>query len=123
MKQLLPSGLPLSTSRHPGPCREGNMKMNTPSKNQRSVLQRFVEACEPDERIIAAFLGGSFAGGKADEYSDLDIYLITTDEAYEDFFAQRQAFMRKLGEPVFLEDFNDFGFDMVIFTFANGVEG
>src|SRR5437870_12790605 len=31
--------------------------------------------------------------------------------------------MRSLGEPVFLEDFNDFGFDMLIFTFDDGVEG
>src|SRR5439155_24841530 len=90
---------------------------------QQAVLRRFVEACEGDERVVAAFLGGSFAAGTADEYSDLDIYAITADEAYDDFFAQRQAFMRRLGEPVFLEDFNDFGFDMLIFTFADGVEG
>jgi predicted nucleotidyltransferase len=97
--------------------------MSTPSEQQQAVIQRFVTACESDERIAAAFLGGSFASGKADEYSDLDIYLITTDEAYDDFFTQRQAFMRSLGAPVFLEDFNEFGFDMVLFTFTDGVEG
>lgn len=97
--------------------------MSRPSEQQQAVIQRFVRACESDERIVAAFLGGSFASGKADEYSDLDIYLITTDEAYDDFFAQRQAFMGSLGQTVFLEDFNEFGFDMIIFTFADGVEG
>ena len=97
--------------------------MNTPSEQQQTLLQRFVAACESDTRVVAAFLGGSFAAGRADEQSDLDIYLITADEAYDDFFARRQAFMRGLGEPVFLEDFNDFGFDMLIFTFADGVEG
>jgi predicted nucleotidyltransferase len=93
------------------------------SDEQQATLQRFQAACEHDGRIVAAFLGGSCARGKADEWSDLDIYLIAEDDGYEAFFAERQAFMRQLGEPVFMEDFNDFGFDMVLFTFANGVEG
>ena len=83
----------------------------------------FVEACEADERVAAAFLGGSFARGTADAYSDLDIYAITTDEGYDSFFADRQAFMRGLGRPVYLDDFNEFGFDMVLFTFEDEVEG
>ena len=93
------------------------------SNEQQATLQRFQVACEQDGRIVAAFLGGSFARGKVDEWSDLDIYLITTDDGYEEFFAERQAFVRQLGEPVLVEDFNDFGFDMVLFTFADGVEG
>lgn len=97
--------------------------MSTPSGKQQDVRQRFTSACEADPRIVAAFLGGSFASGKADAYSDLDIYLVTTDATYGDFFAQRREFMRGLGEPVFLEDFNEFGFDMLLFTFADGVEG
>ena len=57
----------------------------------------------------------------SDAYSDLDRYLITTDEAYEDFFARREAFMRLLGEPVFLEDFGIP--DIVFFIFPDGTEG
>ena len=87
------------------------------------VMNRFVAACQADERVVAAFLGGSYARGTTDEYSDLNFYLITTDEAYDDFFAGREAFLRLLGEPVFLEDFHDYGFDMVIFIFAGGTEG
>ena len=86
--------------------------MNVGSDEQQAVLQRFTEACSKDERVVAAFLGGSLVTEKADEWSDLDIYLITTDMAYDSFFAERQAFVRGLGKPVFLEDFNDFGFDM-----------
>jgi predicted nucleotidyltransferase len=90
---------------------------------QQALLQRFTAACEADDRVVAAFLGGSFATGTADAYSDLDIYLVTTDDAYDAFFSERQAFMQRLGQPVFLEDFNDFGFDMLLFTFADGAEG
>jgi len=91
------------------------------SEEQQAVLRRFVAACEQDERVVAAFLGGSLAAGSADEWSDLDIYLITPDEAYEDFLDSRKAFIRRLGEPVFLEDF-DLPY-MLFFVFADGTEG
>lgn len=94
-----------------------------PTAEQQAVLRHFIEACQADERVVAAFLGGSFARGAADAYSDLDIYAITTDEAYDDFFAERHAFMHRLGRPVYLDDFDEFGFDMVLFTFEDGVEG
>jgi predicted nucleotidyltransferase len=102
--------------------REGE-KMEVASAEQQALLQRFLEACQDNPRVVAAFLGGSFARGAADEYSDLDIYVVTADEAYDDFIAERTSFMQRLGRPVFLEDFNAFGFDMLIFTFDDGVEG
>ena len=64
---------------------------------------------------MGAFLGGSHAAGTADDYSDLDLYLIVDDQNYDTFFAERRAFLGRLGEPVFFEDFSDFGFDMVVF--------
>jgi predicted nucleotidyltransferase len=97
--------------------------MGIGTEQQRALVQRFVSACEKDKRIVAAFLGGSLAAGKADEWSDLDIYVVTTDEDYASFFDGRQAFMQGLGRAVYLEDFNGFGFDMMWFTFADGVEG
>jgi hypothetical protein len=72
---------------------------------------------------VAAFVGGSLATGTADEYSDIDVYLIVADEAYASFLAERVAFMRQLGEPVFLEHFDGFGFDMVLFIFEDGIKG
>ena len=97
--------------------------MRVESEQQQAIVELFVKACEKDKRVVAAFLGGSFAAGKADEWSDLDIYVVTTDEDYASFFDDRQAFMHGLGKAAYLEDFNGFGFDMVWFTFANGVEG
>jgi hypothetical protein len=90
---------------------------------QQATLARFTAACQRDERVIASFLGGSYATDTSDAYSDLDLYLITTDEAYAAFFAERKAFLKQLGEPVLQEDFNDFGFDMILFIFTTGVEG
>jgi len=89
--------------------------------NHQVVINRFVAACQADERVVAALLSGSYARGTADAYSDLDLGLITTDAAYEDFAAGYAAFIRQLGEPVFLENF-----DLpnnVFFIFPDGTEG
>lgn len=54
------------------------------------VISCFVEVCTADDRIIAALVGGSYARGDADEYSDIDLCLIATDEAWEEVL-QRHA--------------------------------
>ena len=38
-------------------------------QNHQAVIDRFVTACQADERVVAAFLGGSYARGAADAYS------------------------------------------------------
>ena len=76
---------------------------NLPTKHK-MIVDRFLAACQGDARIVAAFLGGSYASGAADAHSDLDLYLITTDEAYEELLSERETFARKLGDPLFMED-------------------
>lgn len=93
------------------------------AERHRATLDRFVAACRADERVLAAFLGGSYARGTVDAYSDLDLYVIMADEPYAEFFAERAAFVRQFGAPVFLEDFDAYGFDLLLFIFADGVEG
>jgi predicted nucleotidyltransferase len=77
-----------------------------PPRDHQAVIDRFVEACQADERVVAAFLIGSLARGDADEHSDLDLCLIATDEARDDLWAERRAFIEQLGEPLFVEDFD-----------------
>ena len=85
------------------------------------VTDRFIAACQADARIVAAFLGGSYASGRADAHSDLDFYLITTDEAYDTFLAEKEAFVQQLGEPLFLENWGEpHGY---LFILADGTEG
>ncbi|MEO5887240.1 MAG: aminoglycoside 6-adenylyltransferase [Anaerolineales bacterium] len=90
--------------------------------NHQTVFDQFVSACHADERVTAAFLVGSYVRAKADAHSDLDLYLITTDEAYDDFIAERPAFIRLLGEPLFLEDFDLPGIVFLIFPDGSEVE-
>ena len=95
--------------------------MNHMPPNHQAVTERFVAACQADERVVAAFLGGSYGAGKADVHSDLDLFLITTDETYEAFCAERENFVRHLGEPLFLEDFG--ASDGLLFILADDTEG
>lgn len=88
--------------------------------NCQAVVDRFVAACQRDERVVAAFLGGSYAAGKADLYSDLDLGLITSDDAYENFLEDYPTFINLLGEPGLLEDF-DLP-NVVFFIFLDGTE-
>jgi hypothetical protein len=39
---------------------------STGTPEQRAVVERFREACARDPRVLAAFLGGSLAAGRAD---------------------------------------------------------
>jgi predicted nucleotidyltransferase len=90
--------------------------------NHQDILDNFVKACQSDDRIVAALLVGSYVKGKADEHSDLDLYLITTDEAYGDFVSKRESFVRLLGEPLFMEDFDLPGIVFLIFPDGSEVE-
>ncbi len=89
--------------------------------NHEAVVKRFVAACEADGRVLRAFLGGSNARGEADEFSDLDLYVITTDEGFNEFYAEREVFLQMLGEPVFMEDFDIP--DILFYVLADGTEG
>jgi predicted nucleotidyltransferase len=61
-------------------------------EGHRTFVDRLIAACEADDRIVAAFLGGSCAEGRADAWSDLDLTLVTKEEAFEPFVARREEF-------------------------------
>lgn len=97
----------------------GPHNLQLPNHHQKFV-DRFSAVCQADERVLAAFLGGSYGKGRADAFSDLDLTLITTDATYEQFAAGREAFVRNLGEPLFIEDF-DLP-NIVFLIFSDGTE-
>jgi hypothetical protein len=86
-----------------------------------AVLARFVEVCSSDRRIVAAFLEGSIATGKADAYSDIDLCLIAEEDAYDAVLAERAAIIRKLGDPLFVESFGNEA--ITFFILPDGTEG
>jgi predicted nucleotidyltransferase len=88
---------------------------------RKAVIARFIDACAADDRIVAAFVAGSYATRSADEYSDIDLGVITTDDAFADVLADRSALISRLGEPLFLDHFaREWN---VFFILADGTEG
>lgn len=88
----------------------------------RRLVDRVVALAEADDRIRAAFVYGSHATGSADRFSDLDIGLVTTDDAFDDVVADGDALVRKLGEPVFLDHFGNPAQLHVIFADGTALE-
>ena len=87
-----------------------------------NIMDRFITACQTDDRVVAALHVGSYVKGLEDEHSDVDLFLIIKDDAYNDFNANREAFVRQLGEPLFMEDFDQSDFLFLIFSDGSEVE-
>lgn len=91
------------------------------STGSSAMISRFTRLCQEDDRIVAGFVCGSYARGAADEYSDLDLGLVTRDDAWDEFTREKADFIRRLGEPLLLEDFDQP--DAVFFIMESGIEG
>src|SRR6266496_4368068 len=90
------------------------------------ALLRFRDACQRDGSIVAAFVGGSIAARTFDDVSDVDLYAVTLEPDYEQFFTRREAFMCTWARPLLLVDtlnFEGLGFDMLHFVLDDGVYG
>lgn len=57
-----------------------------------------VKAAEADERILGITVNGSAATGGTDEYSDLDLVIVSTDEAHRALLGEAKEFAAGLGE-------------------------
>lgn len=92
------------------------------SEKHSKILDRFIEACQADERVVAAYLVGSYVNGQPDVHSDLDLYLVIREGAQEDFASTLRSFVRSLGEPLFVEDFDIPHIVFLIFSDGTEVE-
>ena len=61
----------------------------------KKIVSELKELYKENENILAVWEGGSAATGYLDEYSDLDLALITTDETIEDTFKLTEQFLEK----------------------------
>lgn len=57
--------------------------MHSHARARSQMLQRAIEVLARDERFVAAWLAGSFGRGTADEWSDLDLWVVVSDVAAE----------------------------------------
>src|SRR5205809_2687777 len=92
-------------------------------KERSLFIQKFERIAREDPRILSAFLGGSLADGTEDDFSDIDIYYILDEQSYSDFPSQMRTRLSEMGPLVFLEQHNNFGFDLILFIFMTAANG
>ena len=84
---------------------EKTLMDNVPTLDQlpahRALLERAVNYFRDDDRVAGMILGGSLAHGAADFYSDVDLYIVASDESFEAVFDERDAAARIIGSPLF----------------------
>jgi predicted nucleotidyltransferase len=64
-------------------------------------LEHAVARFRDDVRVVGLVAGGSLAHGAADFYSDVDLYIVVQDEAFDEIFAERDAIVEAVGSPLF----------------------
>jgi predicted nucleotidyltransferase len=69
------------------------------------IVDRVVEVSARDPRVVAVFEGGSRARGEADDHSDVDITILADHASLEDLRTGKDAFVRSIGNALFVEDF------------------
>jgi predicted nucleotidyltransferase len=77
--------------------------MSSADDRMKSLLELIESArvlFEPDERIAAAWLEGSFARGTADPWSDIDLNLAVRDSDFESMVIERHNLLALLGHVV-----------------------
>jgi predicted nucleotidyltransferase len=67
----------------------------------RGLLERAFVRFQDDVRAVGLVVGGSLAHGGADFYSDVDLYVVVRDGAFEDVFAERNSTAEAVGSPLF----------------------
>ena len=99
-----------------------NVSISSLPPNYQAIVDRFIAVCRSDQRILVAILGGSFASGTADQFSDLDLRLLISEEDFHEFCAQKFSFIQQIGQPEFVEDFDIPNFVFLIFADGSEVE-
>jgi hypothetical protein len=69
-----------------------------------ALLDRIKSALIADERVLGAWLSGSFGRGEDDEWSDYDLHVAVEDSCFESFLQDRQGLYGSVGEPILVQD-------------------
>ncbi|HEX8597790.1 MAG TPA: nucleotidyltransferase domain-containing protein [Chloroflexia bacterium] len=68
------------------------------------LIERVSSILHSDERVVAAWLGGSLGSGNADAYSDVDLWVVVRDADIDVVRESRRQFVEVLGRPVLISE-------------------
>ena len=84
------------------------------------AIARIADAAVADGLCEAVLLKGSIARGDADEFSDIDLYLVVSPQNRDTVLARREKYLAAYGDIVFLEDV-DFGLPQKVAIFPDAL--
>lgn len=84
------------------------------------AIARIAGAAADDGLCEAVVLKGSIARGDADEFSDIDLYLVASPQSRDEVLARRERYLAAYGDVVFLEDV-DFGLPQKVAIFSDAL--
>src|SRR5215212_4970720 len=96
-----PISLARTPLRRPTPVIDGRLPSLNGLPKHRKLLERAVAHFRDDVRVVGLVAGGSLAHGAADFYSDVDLYIVVKDAAFDRIFAERDAIVEAVGSPLF----------------------
>jgi predicted nucleotidyltransferase len=73
----------------------------------RELTERATAIGARDDRVVAVLVYGSHAAGTADDFSDLDLGIVTTDDGFDSFIADAPSFAEALGRTLFCDHFGN----------------
>jgi hypothetical protein len=65
-----------------------------------NTIGRAIDVLAADERVLAAWLEGSFAGGTADPWSDIDLHVAIADNDWDAFLPHRHTLIGRVAPVV-----------------------
>lgn len=84
------------------------------------AVARIVDAAVADGLCEAVVLKGSIARGDADEFSDIDLYLVVSPQNRDAALERRERYLAAYGDIVFIEDV-DFGLPQKLAIFSDAL--
>lgn len=86
----------------------------------KNIAAKIVDLLQRDEKVLGLYLSGSFAHGKPDMYSDLDIYIFVPAESREQMIKDHEQLRGKVGDIVSEFPATHLGDPNQIITFYRG---
>jgi predicted nucleotidyltransferase len=80
-----------------------NNTLNQLGQKRDALLAKVTNGLKADERVVAAWLTGSFGRGEADEWSDLDLHVVIKNEDLDDIRQNSHQMFELGGEPLLVQ--------------------
>jgi predicted nucleotidyltransferase len=72
------------------------MKFHGETTRQKAIIDRLCRLLKEDDRVLATWLVGSLAQGSGDRFSDIDMYIVPSNAAYDAVYNEREDIARSL---------------------------